>query len=161
MKKLLLVAAVATLLSGCVSDAQRMAECESQGVSADACYQTLHNDRNAAQANAVAMSNAYRSSHIDQHAQTSHKHREALAKSGCTQVAEANGECSVKPMSISASVKQLTAEADHVMNKPISDSAEYLLSKGWKPNEGKWHKQGYILTLVVENEKVVNSQLTK
>lgn len=26
----------------------------------------------------------------------SHKHREELAKSGCTQVAEANGECDVK-----------------------------------------------------------------
>ena len=80
---------------------------------------------------------------------------------GCTQVSEANGECNVKPAKQSSSLKQLSSEADHVMNKPISDAAEYLLFKGWLPNNGVWSKGGYILKLVVENEKVVNSQLTK
>lgn len=52
-------------------------------------------------------------------------------------------------------------EVDTVMNAPISEAADYLLSKGWKPNNGQWTKGAYILRLVVENEKVVNAQLTK
>lgn len=81
------------------------------------------------------------------------KYRHKLEQSGCTQVEEANGDCNIakhKPIS------NTTKEADHVMNKPISDSAEYLLSKGWKPNNGKWKKQGKTLTLIVEDDKVVN-----
>jgi len=80
---------------------------------------------------------------------------------GCIQVQDAAGECNSKPVKQSGSFKQLSSEVDHVMNIPISDAAEYLLSKGWKPNEGKWHKSGYTLTLVVENEKIMNSQLSK
>ncbi|MCK7039924.1 hypothetical protein L8P88_10070, partial [Enterobacter roggenkampii] len=38
---------------------------------------------------------------------------------------------------------------------------EYLLSKGWKPNKGSWHKGSYIMQLVVEKERVVNAQLSK
>ena len=47
------------------------------------------------------------------------------------------------------------------MNMSISSASEFLLSKGWKPNNGKWHKQGYTLTLVVEDDIVVNSQISK
>ena len=38
VQKLLLVSVVAGLLAGCTSSAERMAKCEGQGVSKDACY---------------------------------------------------------------------------------------------------------------------------
>lgn len=85
------------------------------------------------------------------------KYRHKLEQSGCTQVDEASGKCNLKTPKVS----DITQEADHVMNKPVSESAEYLLSKGWKPNNGVWKKKAYILTLIVENEKVVNVQLKK
>ncbi|WP_129325488.1 hypothetical protein QEP13_07275 [Enterobacter ludwigii] len=97
---------------------------------------------------------AFNASAISQH------HRQELSKSGCTQVDEANGKCSSskehKPKTSTP-----TTQADHVMNMSISSASEFLLSKGWKPNNGKWHKQGYTLTLVVEDDIVVNSQISK
>jgi hypothetical protein len=80
---------------------------------------------------------------------------------GCTQIKEIAGECNSKPVKQSSGFKQLSSEAEHVMNMSISDAAEYLLSKGWKPNNRVWKKSGYTLTLVVEKEKVVNAQLSK
>lgn len=152
MKKLVLLAAVMSL-AACSSPAQRMAECESKGVSKDACYVAEQN--RTATLNAAAEKQALENA--AQLAQSAHKH---LPK-GCTQVMEANGECENAPAKKDSSFKQFSSEADHVMNKPISDAAEYLLSKGWKPNKGVWKKKDYTLTLVVENEKVVNAQLSK
>ncbi|MDV0596463.1 hypothetical protein ACQ3G4_04450 [bacterium BS0013] len=90
----------------------------------------------------------------------SEQHRQELSKSGCTQVDEAAGKCSSSKVHKPKASTPAT-EADHVMNMPISDAAEFLLSTGWKPNNGKWHKQGYTLTLLVEDDTVVNSQLKK
>lgn len=59
------------------------------------------------------------------------------------------------------SYKQLTTEAEAAINAPISEAAEFLLSCGWKPNQGVWKKQGYILKLVVENGIVLNAQMSK
>jgi len=39
MKKIILFVSLAGLLAGCASPAQRMAECQAQGISKDACYQ--------------------------------------------------------------------------------------------------------------------------
>ncbi|HID7510807.1 TPA: hypothetical protein ACXHW4_004733 [Enterobacter hormaechei] len=167
MKKLTLLAIVVTL-AGCSSAADRMAKCEAQGISRDTCYlseqnrQNISNEaaQNAAWANArdaAAGTGIWSKSGVKQHAQSAHKH---LPK-GCTQVQDANGECDVKAPKASGSYKQITSEADHVMNKSISVAAEYLLFKGWKPDNGEWHKNGYTLRLVVQNEIVMNSQLTK
>lgn len=38
MKKLLVIASVITAITGCSSQASRMADCEAKGVSRDACY---------------------------------------------------------------------------------------------------------------------------
>ena len=38
MNKIVLAGIVAALLSGCVSQEQRLADCEAKGVSRDACY---------------------------------------------------------------------------------------------------------------------------
>ncbi|MBF4813036.1 hypothetical protein [Cronobacter muytjensii] len=153
MKKLTLLAIIVTL-AGCSSAADRMAKCEAQGISRDTCYiaeQNRQSNINAA-AEKQALDNAAK-----QYAQSVHKH----LPEGCTQVQDANGECDVKAPQASGSYKQIASEADHVMNKPISDAAEYLLSKGWKPDNGEWHKGNYTLRLIVENEVVVNSQLIK
>lgn len=60
MKKALFVGVMASLLAGCSSTASRMAECEAQGVSKDACYIAEQNRKatiNAA-AEKQAMENA-------------------------------------------------------------------------------------------------------
>ncbi|MFQ3395295.1 hypothetical protein P9477_17740 [Enterobacter mori] len=156
MKKVILLSLVVSALAGCSTQAERLAKCESQGVSRDACY--IADQNRQATINAATEKQALENAtNAVQHSQSAHKH---LPK-GCTQVMDANGQCDVKPAKQSNIFKQLTSEADHVMNKPISDSAEYLLSKGWKPNNGEWSKGGYILKLVVEKDIVVNSQLTK
>ncbi|WP_367896812.1 hypothetical protein [Enterobacter vonholyi] len=152
MKKLMMIAAVLSL-TACSSPAQRMADCQSKGVSKDACYIAEQNRTSAinAAAEKQALENAA------QLAQSAHKH----FPEGCTQVMDAAGRCDSKPAKASGDVKQFSGEADRVMNKPISDAAEYLLSKGWKPNKGLWHKDSYIMQLVVEKERVVNAQLSK
>lgn len=94
------------------------------------------------------------------------KYRQQLEQSGCTQVTDADGSCDIhKTKSQNAKqnigVKSLSADAEFVKNKPISDSAEYLLSKDWKPNNGLWKKQGYTLKLTVEKETVISAKLSK
>lgn len=175
MKKLMMLAmlvSASSLIAGCSTPAQmaqqRMNECESKGISKDTCYlveqnrQQSYNEaaQNAAWVNArdaTAGTGIWAKKDALQHAQSAHKH---LPK-GCTQVMDANGQCDVKPAKTSNSFKQFSSEAEHVMNMPISDAAEYLLSKSWKPNNGVWRKSDYTLTLVVENEKVLNAQLSK
>ncbi|EFV40900.1 hypothetical protein HMPREF0864_01424 [Enterobacteriaceae bacterium 9_2_54FAA] len=76
VQKLLLVSVVAGLLAGCTSSAERMAKCESQGVSKDACYiaeQNRINTLNAA-AEKQALENAQQ-----QYGQATHK---AVVKTG-------------------------------------------------------------------------------
>ncbi|AMH18990.1 hypothetical protein M988_1726 [Hafnia paralvei ATCC 29927] len=76
VQKLLLVSVVAGLLAGCTSSAERMAKCEGQGVSKDACYiaeQNRINTLNAA-AEKQALENAQQ-----QYGQATHK---AVVKTG-------------------------------------------------------------------------------
>lgn len=148
--KTIVLSIIVSALAGCSTQTQRLAQCEQSGVSKDACYIAEQNRQTSINnaAEKQALENAA------QLAQSTHKH---LPK-GCTQVQDANGECNTTTATKASSN---TKDAEYVMNKPISDAAEYLLSKGWKPNQGDWHKGSYILRLVVEDEKVVNSQLTK
>lgn len=57
-KMLMIIVAASAVLSGCSSPAQRMAECEAQGISKDTCYLAEHNRQdsinNAAQNAAYA-----------------------------------------------------------------------------------------------------------
>ncbi|MGY3856934.1 hypothetical protein [Aeromonas intestinalis] len=60
MKKIMLLLSVTVLMAGCSSPAQRMADCQAQGISKDACYMAEQN-RQAAITNAAekqAMENA-------------------------------------------------------------------------------------------------------
>lgn len=47
MKKIILLLSVAGVLAGCSSPAQRMADCQAQGVSKDACYLAEQNRQTA------------------------------------------------------------------------------------------------------------------
>lgn len=74
MKKLAFLIAMSATLMGCTSQAQRMAECEAQGVSRDACYIADQNRQatiNAA-AEKQAMENA-QALYPVQKAQSAHK----------------------------------------------------------------------------------------
>lgn len=135
MKKFVISLLACVVLSGCSSPAKRMAECESQGISRDTCYLSEQNRQQSI--NNAAMSAAYRNA-ASQHAQAAHKNNKH-----------------------EVSYKQLTNEAESVINGTISDGAEFLLAQGWKPNNGVWKKQGYTLTLIVQDNIVMNAQLTK
>lgn len=67
------------------------------------------------------------------HAINAH-YRAQLERSGCTQVSDGDGTCDIhKTKAQNAKAKSgsnaFTADADHVLNQPISTSAEYLLLK--------------------------------
>lgn len=137
--KSILAVLVISSLAGCTSSASRMADCEAQGISRDTCYSVEQNRKS--NINAAAEKQALENSQAlypVQAAQSAHKH--AKHKD---------------------SYKQLTSEAEATINAPIGEAADFLISCGWLANKGQWHKQGYILTLVVENGVVLNAQLTK
>lgn len=99
------------------------------------------------------------------HAINAH-YRAQLERSGCTQVSDSDGTCDIhktkaQNAKATSGSNTFTADADHVLNQPISTSAEYLLAKGWKPNNGLWKKQGYVLSLKVEADTVVKAQLSR
>lgn len=47
MKKIILFVSLAGLLAGCSSPAQRMADCQAQGISKDTCYLAEQNRQTA------------------------------------------------------------------------------------------------------------------
>lgn len=69
MKKLLVIAAL-TVLAGCSTQASRMADCQSQGVSKDTCYMAEQNRQTAIQS--VALKQAMENS-AKQYAQATKK----------------------------------------------------------------------------------------
>lgn len=92
MKRLTLALLVSTALMGCTSQAQRMAECEAQGVSRDACYIAGQNRQatiNAA-AEKQALENA-QSVYPVQKAQSTHKGVKAKQWAGMTLVVTSTG----------------------------------------------------------------------
>lgn len=76
MKGILILAAACAILSGCSTSASRMAACESQGVSRDACYIADQNRQSAinaaAEKQALENANALYSNKTDQ---THHHHK--------------------------------------------------------------------------------------
>lgn len=101
------------------------------------------------------------------HAISAH-YRAQLERSGCTQVTDGHGcdihktkEQNKKAISSQEARLTLEAEAYRVVDKPISDGAEYLLSKDWKPDNGVWKKQGYTLTLKIKDNNVIDFNLIK
>lgn len=90
MSKKLFFLVPVLLLAGCTSSAQRMSDCEAQGVSRDACYVAEQNRQNgiSAQAEAQAMRNAQalypvapvkHHHNSTQYAQSVHKNRDKIS----------------------------------------------------------------------------------
>lgn len=174
MKKIVLAVAVASLLAGC---AQRYISPEEQAMT-NAAYKGAA--MQAALANARAAAFDGKEIGSDEHKHKHHKHDEQYAdqdgdsvnggvvyKHGKKGYYDAAGEFiqyaqgAHKHIKQNASLKQLSAEADAVINGTIGDGADFLIGQGWKANKGVWHKQGYILKLVVEDGIIVNAQLSK
>lgn len=47
MRKIILLLSVASLMAGCSSASQRMADCQAQGIGKDACYMAEQNRQTA------------------------------------------------------------------------------------------------------------------
>lgn len=75
MKKLMLVALAALSLAGCKSAADRMYECESHGVSRDACYMAEQNRQ--ASMNNAAQNAAYQNARdaVAEPSEPTHHHK--------------------------------------------------------------------------------------
>ena len=61
MKKVMLMLVMAAALAGCSSPAQRMADCQAQGISKDTCYLAEQNRQNSI--NNAAMKQAMENAH--------------------------------------------------------------------------------------------------
>lgn len=102
----------------------------------------------------------------------SHKYREALERSGCNQQTELQG-CDIHKSAAwnarhgfgpEATVKNIHPSPDSALpgslvGQHISDAAEHLLSSGWKPNQGNWHKGSKTLVLTVKNETITAARI--
>lgn len=173
MKKVLLAVAVASLLAGC---AQRYVSPEEQAMT-NAAYKGAAMNQALANAHAAAFDG--KSLGGDDHKHKHHRHHNndvrsqdeqdngVIYQDGVKGYYDAEGEfiqygqSAHKHIKRNADFKQVSAEADAVMNGTIGDGADFLISQGWKANKGSWHKDGYTLRLVVKDGIVVNSQLTK
>lgn len=97
----------------------------------------------------------------------SHAYRAKLERSGCTEVTSNNGTCDInktKAQNLHKQVQSLpaiAADVESLVDEPVSEAVDHLIAEGWKANNGVWKKGKYILKLVVEDDTVVNAQLTK
>lgn len=173
MNKIVLVGVITSLLAGC---AQRYVSPEEQAMT-NAAYKGAAMNQALANAHAAAFdgkeigSDSKHKHH--HHLSNSERYQEddqdngVVYKHGKKGYYDANGEfiqyaqSAHKPVLHDQYYKQVTAEADAVINGTIGDGADFLIGQGWKANNGKWHKKGYTLTLVVEKGTVLNAQLSK
>lgn len=93
-----------------------------------------------------------------------HAYRAQLERSGCNEMNAGQG-CDIhknreeNQRYMAPRHRDFTNDADVVIGTNINEAADYLLSKGWKPNNGDWHKGNRLLRLVVDNGRVVNAQV--
>lgn len=120
MKAKMMVLAVvvsSAFLAGCTTPAQRMAECEAQGISKDTCYLSEQNRQqginNAAMTAAYAnAANATRTHEAPQHAQAAHvadPMREATLSSSVLKATLSNGFFTATVNGKKATVKRINA----------------------------------------------------
>lgn len=74
LRKIINIALIALALVGCKSTADRMNECEAQGINRDACY-TAEQNRQAT-LNAAAQKQAYENASAALNTDTTHKHHQ-------------------------------------------------------------------------------------
>lgn len=100
----------------------------------------------------------------------SRAYRAQLERSGCTQQTDGNG-CDVTQSRAwnerhmtgqrAAPLKRALTRLDtrKLVGKPIDEVAEQLLDQQWKPDNGKWQREGQTLVLEVKDNIVTRARL--
>lgn len=145
MKKILLVGMVAALLAGCVSEEQRLAQCEVKGVSRDACY--IADQNRQAAINAAAEKQALENAHnAVQHAQAAHVAdplREASFSANGIKATINNGFTQATINGKKASVKRLNANfyeirgAGYILSITLDEDG--VTDASWNRTHGRDH----------------------
>ncbi|UYM55125.1 hypothetical protein [Leclercia adecarboxylata] len=143
MKKILLVGIVATLLAGCVSEEQRLAQCQAKGVSRDACYVADQNRQAAinAAAEKQALENAHEAVQHGQAARVADPLREASFSANGIKASINNGFTQATINGKKATVKRFNANfyevrgAGYVLS--ISLDADGVTDASWNKTHGR------------------------
>ncbi|AXF58485.1 hypothetical protein DVA43_02400 [Leclercia sp. W6] len=143
MKKILLVGMVATLLAGCVSEEQRLAQCQAKGVSRDACYVADQNRQAAlnAAAEKQALENAHEAVQHSQAAHVADPLREASFSANGIKASINNGFTQATINGKKATVKRFNANfyevrgAGYVLS--ISLNADGVTDASWNKTHGR------------------------
>ena len=145
MKKILLAGVVAALLAGCVSEEQRLAQCEAKGVSRDACY--IADQNRQATINAAAEKQALENAHAAvQHAQAARVAdplREASFSANGIKASINNGFTQATINGKKATVKRFNANfyevrgAGYILS--ISLDADGVTDASWNKTHGRDH----------------------
>ncbi|POU71455.1 hypothetical protein C3387_03725 [Leclercia sp. LSNIH6] len=143
MKKILLVGMVATLLAGCVSEEQRLAQCQAKGVSRDACYVADQNRQAAinAAAEKQALENAHEAVQHSQAAHVADPLREASFSANGIKASINNGFTQATINGKKATVKRFNANfyevrsAGYVLS--ISLDADGVTDASWNKTHGR------------------------
>lgn len=143
MKMILLVGVLATLLAGCVSEEQRLAQCEAKGVSRDACYVADQNRQ--ATINAAAEKQALENAQAaTQHAQAAHVAdplREASLSANGIKASINNGFTQATINGKKATVKRVNANfyevrgAGYVLSLSLSENG--ITDASWNKTHGR------------------------
>ena len=143
MKKILLVGMVATLLAGCVSEEQRLAQCQAKGVSRDACYVADQNRQAAinAAAEKQALENAHEAVQYSQAAHVADPLREASFSANGIKASINNGFTQATINGKKATVKRFNANfyevrgAGYVLS--LSLDADGVTDASWNKTHGR------------------------
>lgn len=139
MKKILLVGMVATLLAGCVSEEQRLAQCQAKGVSRDACYVADQNRQVAI--NAAAEKQALENAH------------EAVQHSQAAHVADPLREASFSANGIKASINNGFTQA--------TINGKKATAKRFNANFYEVRGAGYVLSISLDADGVTDASWNK
>lgn len=145
MKKLLMIALAVSALSACSSPAERMANCEAQGVSRDTCYLAEQNRTTAinAAAEKQAMENAANAVQHAQSAKVQDPLREASFTANGINATVSNGFFTAKINGKKAVVKRFNANsyeikgAGYVLSVTLDDNG--ITDASWNKTHGRDH----------------------
>lgn len=145
MKKLLMIAIAVSALSACSSPAERMANCEAQGVSRDTCYLAEQNRTTAinAAAEKQAMENAANAVQHAQSAKVQDPLRQASFTANGINATVSNGFFTANINGKKAVVKRFNANsyeikgAGYVLSITLDDNG--ITDASWNKTHGRDH----------------------
>lgn len=145
MKKLIMIAVAVSALSACSSPAERMANCEAQGVSRDTCYLAEQNRTTAmnAVAEKQALENAANAVQHAQSAKVQDPLREASFTANGINATVSNGFFTAKINGKKAAVKRFNANSyeikggGYVLSITLDDNG--ITDASWNRTHGRDH----------------------